>query len=152
RRRAPRPGRARYADGPRDGVVTRAARAGRERRPPHQGAVQRGILEMSGIRRTVHRTPASTRRCLETKGVLVSRVLGALLVALLIAWGFAPLAMMLWRAGTAGGPSLWALWTQPETQHALRGTLVTSSGAAAMAFALGLPLAVVLERTDLPLR
>jgi iron(III) transport system permease protein len=81
------------------------------------------------------------------------RWLGAGIVALLIAFTVVPLGFMLWRAGSSGeGITLAALWTQPETLHALRGTLVTSAGAAAISFFLGLPLAVLLERTDLPAR
>ncbi len=38
----------------------------------------------------------------------------------------------------------------PDAMRALRGTLLTSTGAAAFAFFLGLPLAVLLVRTDLP--
>jgi iron(III) transport system permease protein len=79
-------------------------------------------------------------------------LLGLLLVALLVAFGVAPLVAMLWRAAASGGTGLTTLWTESETLRALKGTLVTSSGAAALAFALGLPLAVLLERTDLPLR
>lgn len=42
--------------------------------------------------------------------------------------------------------------TTAEARRALAGTLLTSSGAALFAFVLGLPLAVLLVRTDLPLR
>lgn len=40
----------------------------------------------------------------------------------------------------------------PEARRALTGTLLTSTGAAIFAFLVGLPLAVLLVRTDLPLR
>ena len=42
--------------------------------------------------------------------------------------------------------------TTPQARRALTGTLLTSSGAALLAFLLGLPLAVLLVRTDLPAR
>lgn len=42
--------------------------------------------------------------------------------------------------------------TTPQARRALTGTLLTSSGAALFAFFLGLPLAVLLVRTDLPAR
>ncbi len=38
----------------------------------------------------------------------------------------------------------------PETLWALRNTLLTAAGAAGFAFMLGVPLAIVLERTDVP--
>jgi iron(III) transport system permease protein len=82
------------------------------------------------------------------------RSLGALLlISLLVAFTIVPLGIMLWRAAASGsGESVLSLWMSADTLHALRGTLVTSAGAAAMSFALGLPLAVLLQRTDLPWR
>jgi iron(III) transport system permease protein len=44
----------------------------------------------------------------------------------------------------------WALWASPEASAALTGTLVTSCGAALFAFALGVPLALLVTRTQLP--
>jgi iron(III) transport system permease protein len=72
------------------------------------------------------------------------------LVALLAAFTVVPLGVLVWRAGAGDGPSLWSVWSDPATVRALHGTLLTSTGAAAMAFVLGLPLAVLFERTDLP--
>src|SRR5688572_17063004 len=75
------------------------------------------------------------------------------MMCLLVAFTVVPLLVLVVRAAASSeGASLWALWSSPATLHALRGTLGTSAGAAAMAFTLGLPLAVLLERTDLPLR
>ena len=66
-----------------------------------------------------------------------------------------PLAMLLWQAGGTtggGGESWWALWTAPESTAALWGTLTTSAGAAAVAFVLAVPLALLIGRTALPMR
>ncbi|MBT9554891.1 MAG: iron ABC transporter permease, partial [Myxococcales bacterium] len=66
-----------------------------------------------------------------------------------------PLALLLWQAGgTTGGegPTWWALWTSPESTVALWGTVVTSAGAAAVAFVLAVPLALLIGRTALPMR
>ncbi len=80
-------------------------------------------------------------------------IAGGALIALLTAFTVVPLLVLVVRASSAAGDaSLWQLWTSPATLLALKGTLTTSAGAAAMAFALGLPLAVLLERTDLPWR
>lgn len=70
----------------------------------------------------------------------------ALLVVLV---GFGPLAVLLTRGL---GVDWLATWTSPQTLIALRGTLVTSAGAALFALVVGLPLAVLVGRTDLPLR
>jgi len=79
------------------------------------------------------------------------RAAAGALIALLAAFTVVPLLVLIVRAGAAAGDaSLWSLWTHPATLLALYGTLTTSAGAAAMAFSLGLPLAVLLERTDLP--
>ncbi|MBL8957584.1 MAG: iron ABC transporter permease [Myxococcaceae bacterium] len=75
------------------------------------------------------------------------------LLSLLVAFTAVPLLVLVARAASAAGElGLWSLWSSPATLQALRGTLVTSTGAAAMSFVLGLPLAVLLERTDLPHR
>jgi iron(III) transport system permease protein len=74
-------------------------------------------------------------------------------MALLIAFTVVPLLVLVVRAaGTEGGAAWWSLWSSDATLHALRGTLTTSAGAALLSFLLGLPLAVLLERTDLPWR
>ncbi len=63
--------------------------------------------------------------------------------------GLLPLGVLLVR-----GASLqwWPLWSAGESIAALKGTLLTAGGAALFAFSLGFPLAVLLGRTDLPLR
>lgn len=76
----------------------------------------------------------------------------AVLMALLSAFTVVPLLVLILRAGAGEGPGVWALWSDPATLHALSGTVWTSTGAALISFALGLPLAVLLERTDLPRR
>ncbi len=75
---------------------------------------------------------------------------GVGLIALLVAFTVVPLIVLLVRASSSEGPGLFPLWSDPATLHALRGTLLTSIGAALLSFGLGLPLAVLLERTDLP--
>lgn len=75
---------------------------------------------------------------------------GVGLIALLVAFTVVPLIVLLARASSGDGPGLFSLWSDAATLHALRGTLLTSVGAALLSFALGLPLAVLLERTDLP--
>lgn len=74
------------------------------------------------------------------------------LITLLIAFTVVPLIVLLLRASSTEGPGIITLWSHPATLHALRGTLLTSTGAALISFTLGLPLAVLLERTDLPSR
>jgi iron(III) transport system permease protein len=62
-----------------------------------------------------------------------------------------PLAMLLWQAR---GPELhWVdLWLDPANLKALAGTLTTSLGAAAIAFGIAVPLALLITRTALPFR
>ncbi len=62
---------------------------------------------------------------------------------------FGPLGVLLSRGL---GVDWLATWTSPPTLLALRGTVVTSLGAAMLALTVGLPLAVLIGRTDLPLR
>jgi iron(III) transport system permease protein len=71
----------------------------------------------------------------------------ALLVALL---GFAvlPLALLLVQAGAAEG-GWWAIWAAPENREALWGTVSTSLGAAAFAFVIAVPAALLVARTDI---
>jgi iron(III) transport system permease protein len=71
----------------------------------------------------------------------------AALASPLILFALAPLARLVGQ----GLGHLDAI-TTPEATRALSGTLTTSTGAALFAFVLGLPLAVLLVRTDLPLR
>ncbi|MBK7860127.1 MAG: iron ABC transporter permease [Archangiaceae bacterium] len=73
-----------------------------------------------------------------------------LLIVLLAAFTVVPIVVLLVRAGAGEGDSLRTLWSDPDTLHALVNTVVSSLGAAAISFGFGLPLAVVLERTDLP--
>lgn len=73
------------------------------------------------------------------------------LAALLLGFFGAPLALLLLQAGAPGANWL-ALWAAPDNLAALRGTVVTSLGASAFAFTLGVPLALLLARTDLPWR
>jgi iron(III) transport system permease protein len=76
----------------------------------------------------------------------MKRLVPLLLAALLIATVFVPLAVLLARSG---GPAEWlAAWRAPESQHALRGTLVTSLGASLVSLVLGLPFAWLIVRTD----
>ncbi len=63
----------------------------------------------------------------------------------LLAFALLPLARLIAR----GLPHLDAIST-PQATRALIGTLLTSGGATLFAFLLGLPLAVLLVRTDLP--
>lgn len=71
-----------------------------------------------------------------------------LLALPLAAFVLVPLATLVIRG--LGSPGALALLVDPLTLKALWGTLVTSLGAAAVAFSLGLPLAVLLGRTNLP--
>ena len=63
----------------------------------------------------------------------------------LLLFALVPLARLM-----AQGLSHLEAITTAEARRALVGTLLTSSGAASFAFVLGLPLAVLLVRTDLP--
>jgi iron(III) transport system permease protein len=76
------------------------------------------------------------------RGLGVAALTGPLLLFALI-----PLGRLI-----AEGLGDLAAITTPEARRALTGTLLTSSGAALFAFLLGLPLAVLLVRTDLPAR
>lgn len=75
----------------------------------------------------------------------------ALTTALLALFFVLPLTLLLLQAG-APGPGWLALWAQPDNVAALLGTLTTSAGAAALAFFIGVPLALLIGRTDLALR
>ncbi len=74
-------------------------------------------------------------------------LIALVVMALLALFTIVPIAALIAR-----GVNFSALFSDPATGAALRGTLETSLGAALLSFALGLPLAVVLERTDLPFR
>lgn len=73
------------------------------------------------------------------------------LAALLALFFGLPLALLLWQARS---PTLsWSeVWLAAESLEALRGTLVTAAGAATLAFCLAVPLALLIARTELPLR
>lgn len=76
----------------------------------------------------------------------------AWLLALLLAGFFGvPLALLLWQA-RAPGLSWAEVWLAAESTEALRGTLVTAAGAASLSLCLALPLAMLIARTELPLR
>jgi iron(III) transport system permease protein len=76
----------------------------------------------------------------------MKRMLGLLaLAAPLLLFALIPLGRLV-----AEGLGQLEAVTTPEARRALTGTLLTSSGAALFAFLLGLPLAVLLVRTDLP--
>ena len=78
----------------------------------------------------------------------MKRVLARLgLAAPLLLFALIPLG----RLVAQGLGHLGEITTDPAL-HALKGTVITSTGAAVFAFALGLPLAVLLARTDLPAR
>lgn len=78
--------------------------------------------------------------------------LGTLALALALAFFFGlPLCLLLWQA-KAPGLSWTEVWFAPESLQALTGTLLTSTGAALFAFNIAVPLALLIARTDLPLR
>ncbi len=61
-----------------------------------------------------------------------------------------PLLLLLWQARTA---SSWIeIWSAPESLQALAGTLISSLGAALIAFTIAVPLALLIARTDLPFK
>lgn len=74
-----------------------------------------------------------------------------LLSGLVVFAGF-PLALLLLRAVRSPDVAWWATWTAPGAVQALWGTILTSAGAAAFAFVVGVPLALLLVRTDLGLK
>ncbi|MGV3625477.1 MAG: ABC transporter permease [Archangium sp.] len=74
-----------------------------------------------------------------------------LFAALLLVFFGVPLMLLLAQAGVPGA-SWWASWSSTDNLAALRGTVVTSLGAAVFSFGLGVPLAVLIARTDLPWR
>lgn len=76
----------------------------------------------------------------------------ALLLGGLVFFAIVPLALLLGRAVVAPGLSWSATWAAEGSLQALRGTITTSLGAAAFAFAVGVPLALLIGRTDLALR
>jgi iron(III) transport system permease protein len=63
-----------------------------------------------------------------------------------------PLALLLGRALRSTDVAWWSTWAAPEAVQALAGTLVTSVGAAGLSFLIGVPLAVLLVRTDVGLK
>ncbi|MDP1821944.1 MAG: iron ABC transporter permease [Archangium sp.] len=77
---------------------------------------------------------------------------GTLALALGLAFFFGlPLCLLLWQA-RAPGLSWTEVWLAPASLQALTGTLVTSLGAAAFAFTVAVPMALLIGRTELPLR
>lgn len=78
------------------------------------------------------------------RALATAAVLGPLL--LFAVW---PLAVLLWRA-LAGQLDALQVLEAPASRAALLGTVRTSGLAAAIAFALGFPLAVLVARTDVP--
>ncbi len=75
-----------------------------------------------------------------------SRLAAAALFTLLAVFALVPLVVLLARPGGEGWLSA---WSDPAARWALRGTVLTSAGAAAFAFGFGVPLSLLLERTDL---
>lgn len=72
------------------------------------------------------------------------------LLGALVLFALGPLALLLWQA-RATDTSWWEVWLATENLEALRGTAITSLGAAAFAFTLAVPAALLLARTDLAL-
>jgi iron(III) transport system permease protein len=78
--------------------------------------------------------------------------LGSLALAAALAFFFGlPLCLLLWQA-RAPGLSWTQVWFAPESLQALTGTLLTSVGAAAFAFFVAVPMALLIARTELPLK
>ncbi len=76
-----------------------------------------------------------------------SRLAAAGLLALIAAFTIVPLLVLFARSSGGGWVSVWA---SPEALWALRNTLLTAAGSAGFAFSVGVPVALVLERTDVP--
>ena len=76
----------------------------------------------------------------------------ALLFSGLVVFAGLPLALLLLRAVRSPDVAWWPTWTAPGAVQALWGTVLTSAGAAAFAFVVGVPLALLLVRTDLGLK
>ena len=78
--------------------------------------------------------------------------LGTIALALGLAFFFGvPLCLLLWQA-RAPGLEWTEVWLAPASLQALAGTLVTSLGAATFAFSIAVPMALLIGRTNLPLR
>ncbi len=75
------------------------------------------------------------------------RALAAACFTLLAAFTVVPIAALIFRS--TGDDGWFATWASSEALWALRGTVLTSTGAAVIAFVLGLPLALLIERTNL---
>jgi iron(III) transport system permease protein len=73
----------------------------------------------------------------------------ALLASGLFLFAGLPLLLLLGSAARSEDVAWVAAWTSTDALRALEGTLLTSLGAALFAFALGVPLALLLVRTDL---
>jgi iron(III) transport system permease protein len=80
----------------------------------------------------------------------VGRVNQIVLTLGLVAFAGLPLGALLAHALTTPELSWRGTWTSHGAVAALRGTLLTSTGASAVAFAVGFPLALLVGRTDVP--
>ncbi len=76
-----------------------------------------------------------------------SKGVAGLLFAVIASFTIVPLVTLFARSSGDGWLSVVA---SPEALWALRNTLLTAAGAAGFAFFVGVPIAVVLERTDVP--
>src|SRR6476660_9077402 len=81
----------------------------------------------------------------------MKRIAAGGLVALLTAFAVGPIVALVSR-GVADPRVLLEELVSPGAQAAIRATLLTSSGATLIAVLLGVPMAFLLERTDLPAR
>lgn len=79
-----------------------------------------------------------------------ARLLALAALIPLAAFAVWPVVQLVWRAAAAPGVDPLAVLAADASWAALRGTLATSLGAAALALAMGLPLAVLVARTDVP--
>lgn len=75
--------------------------------------------------------------------------LGVTLALALALFFGVPLCLLLWQAR---GAEWTAVWFAPESLQALTGTILTSLGAAGFAFLIAVPLALLIARTELPLK
>lgn len=81
---------------------------------------------------------------------MTRRLTTALLTCCLGVFFLLPLGLLLWQS-RAKELSWWMqLWFSAESVQALAGTLVTSLGAATIAFAVAVPMALLIGRTELP--
>lgn len=76
-------------------------------------------------------------------------IAAAVLVALLTAFALGPIGALVVNGLSSLGAKSLSIVATPAVWASLKGTVTTSVAAAAFAFAVGLPLALLLERTDL---